>query len=116
MVNATIRELKENGGYDELVTAFMPSDGNITVPPLKSVSLSGSLNLGVGAAFLSFGYVRANKKIIVIDMAFDSLIPALQAGKIDVIAAGMSVTKERKKNVNFSIPYYVSGQVIIIKK
>lgn len=52
----------------------------------------------------------------VIDMDFDSLIPALASGSIDFIAAGMSVTEERKKNVDFSAPYYESEQVIIVKK
>jgi membrane-bound lytic murein transglycosylase MltF len=35
---------------------------------------------------------------------------------IDFIAAGMSVTEERKKNVDFSDPYYESKQVVIIRK
>ena len=55
-------------------------------------------------------------KLQVIDMAFDSLIPALSSGAIDFIAAGMSVTEERKKNVDFSIPYFASEQVIIVRK
>lgn len=48
------------------------------------------------------------------DMLFDGLIPALEAGKIDFIAAGMSVTEERKKNVDFSNGYYEASQVIIV--
>ena len=59
---------------------------------------------------------KAGVKLEVVDMAFDSLIPALQAGSIDFIAAGMSITEERKKNVDFSVPYYASEQVIIIRK
>ena len=55
-------------------------------------------------------------KLEVMDMAFDSLIPALQSGTIDFIAAGMSVTEERKKNVDFSVPYFASEQVIIVRK
>ena len=49
-------------------------------------------------------------------MDFDSLIPALSSGAIDFIAAGMSVTEERKKNVSFSVPYFESEQVIIVRK
>ena len=55
-------------------------------------------------------------KLEVVDMAFDSLIPALASDAIDFIAAGMSVTEERKKNVDFSDPYYESKQVVIIRK
>lgn len=50
------------------------------------------------------------------DMLFEGLIPALEAGKIDFIAAGMSVTEERKQNVDFSNGYYEASQVIIVTK
>jgi polar amino acid transport system substrate-binding protein len=49
-------------------------------------------------------------------MAFDSLIGALQSGKVDVVIAGMSVTEERKQNVDFTDEYYDAAQVILIKK
>ncbi|MCS5422377.1 MULTISPECIES: basic amino acid ABC transporter substrate-binding protein [Psychrilyobacter] len=47
------------------------------------------------------------------DMAFDGLLPALQAKKVDMIIAGMTATEERKKAVNFSETYYKANQVII---
>ena len=56
------------------------------------------------------------KKLEVVNMEFDSLIPALSSGAIDFIAAGMSVTEERKKNVDFSEAYYASKQVVIVRK
>jgi len=49
------------------------------------------------------------------DMAFDSIIPAVSTGKIDVGAAGFTVTEERKKNVNFTDTYATSKQVIIVR-
>jgi polar amino acid transport system substrate-binding protein len=48
------------------------------------------------------------------DMAFDSIIPAVQSGKADFGAAGMTVTDERKLQVDFSDTYYTGRQVIII--
>ncbi len=50
------------------------------------------------------------------DMAFDSLITALNSGQIDMVVAGMSVTEERLEEVNFSNPYYRAAQVIIVPK
>ena len=50
------------------------------------------------------------------DMAFDSIIAAVSSGKADVGAAGMSVTEDRMKNVDFSDPYTTAQQVIIVKK
>lgn len=46
---------------------------------------------------------------------FDGLIPAMESGNIDVIAAGMSINEERKGQVEFSDPYYTSGLTIIVK-
>ncbi|MGL4653177.1 basic amino acid ABC transporter substrate-binding protein [Cetobacterium sp.] len=57
-----------------------------------------------------------NKEIVLKNIQFDGLIPALQTGKLDAIIAGMTVTAEREKNINFSIPYYTSKQLLITNK
>ena len=49
------------------------------------------------------------------DMAFDSLIPAIQSGKADFAAAGMTVNEDRLKNVDFTDTYAQAAQVIIVK-
>ena len=50
------------------------------------------------------------------DMAFDSIIPAVTSGKADFGAAGMTVTEDRKKNVDFTDTYATATQVIIDKE
>jgi len=50
------------------------------------------------------------------DMKFDSIIPAVISGKADFGAAGMTVTEDRLKNVNFSEPYAHATQVVIVKE
>jgi arginine/lysine/histidine transporter system substrate-binding protein len=55
-------------------------------------------------------------EIQIIDMDFSGLIPALQSGKVDFVLAGMTPTKERKKNVDFSDVYYVARNMIVSKK
>ncbi len=47
---------------------------------------------------------------------FDSVIPAVISGKADLAAAGITITEDRKKNVDFSIPYVKTGIVVIYKK
>lgn len=54
-------------------------------------------------------------KLDIKDMDFKGLIPALQAGRIDMIVAGMTPTPERAKSVDFSELYYNSEQVVIVK-
>ena len=55
-------------------------------------------------------------KVEIVNMGFDALIPALNANNIDLIAAGMSITDERKKAITFSDPYYTSGLIIMVNK
>lgn len=50
------------------------------------------------------------------NISFLGLLPALQVGKLDAVVAGLTVTDERKKHVNFSDPYYISKQLIIVNK
>ena len=49
---------------------------------------------------------QAGYKVEIQNMGFDALIPALNAGNIDVTIAGMSITEERKGAVAFADPYY----------
>ena len=56
------------------------------------------------------------KELVVVKMEWDALIPALNAGTVDVIIAGMSPTEERKEQIDFSDPYYQSNLVLVIRK
>ena len=47
---------------------------------------------------------------------FDRLIPALQAGQIDVVMAGMSITAERQGVVSFTDSYLKVGQMLLIRE
>ena len=49
-------------------------------------------------------------------MAWDGIIPALNAGEIDLICSGMSITEERGKVVQFSNPYWQVWRVFVTKK
>lgn len=92
------------------------------------------LYVGTNAEFQPFEYLE-NGKIVGFDVdlieeiaksmgkeiqwkniAFDGLLPALQAKKLDIIIAGMTATKEREKFVNFSQTYYEANQMMIIHK
>ena len=65
----------------------------------------------IGAVGEEMGY-----KVEINNLNFDGLIPALEAGNIDVCISGMTINEERKQKVNFSDPYYKSGLSIIVAK
>lgn len=94
-----------------------------------------TLVMGTNAAFPPYEFVDDNNKIVGIDaeiaeaiaeklgmkleikdMEFDSLIPAVQAGSIDIALAGMTVNEERLESVNFSDSYAKGVQVVIVKE
>ena len=56
------------------------------------------------------------KELVIEDMAFDGLIPALQTDKIDIAVAGMTITPERLEEVDFSTPYYNAGQTVVVRE
>lgn len=56
------------------------------------------------------------KELEVKDVAFDFVINEVKSGKADFGAAGMSITEERKKEVDFTIEYAVSDQVVVVRK
>ena len=55
------------------------------------------------------------KELVIKDIAFDSIINEVKTGKADFGAAGISYSEERAKNVDFTINYSTSKQVVIVK-
>jgi polar amino acid transport system substrate-binding protein len=49
-------------------------------------------------------------------MDFGAMIPALMAGKVDMLGACITITDERAKSVLFSEPYYKGGIAALVKE
>lgn len=56
------------------------------------------------------------KELVIVKTEWDGLVPSLTSGKIDAIIAGMSPTAERKETIDFSMNYYKSDLVMVVKK
>ena len=56
------------------------------------------------------------KELVVKDVAFDSIIHEVKSGKADLGAAGISYSEERAKQVDFSIDYSISNQVVVVRE
>lgn len=88
-----------------------------TFPPFEYASNDPSSVDGVNGVDIEFGKALADKlgvTLKVVDMDFDSLTVALQAGKGDIVAAGMTVNPERSNVVDFSNVYFDNGLYIIV--
>ncbi len=84
-------------------------------PPFEYVAKNGSI-VGFDIDLIRLlAHKIGYKGIKIVSMDFDSLIPALLHGKIDVIAAGMSITPQREKVVAFTIPYWHADQAVLIR-
>jgi len=84
-------------------------------PPFEYTDANGNI-IGFDIEMVTTILENLNYTVEVKDVGFDSLIPSLQAGTIDVIAAAMTITEEREEQVDFSIPYYEADQSVLIKK
>lgn len=56
------------------------------------------------------------REVEIVNIAWDGLIPSLKTGKIDLIISSMTITEERKKTIDFSIPYSKSYLSLLVNK
>jgi len=86
-----------------------------TFPPFEFVDESNQI-VGFDLDIANELAKRLGVKVEVVSLPFDSLIPALQQGKIDMVIAGMTITEDRAKVVDFSKPYFEANQAIVVRK
>ncbi len=82
--------------------------------PLNALSKEGSV-IGLDADIAKLIAANLNLKIRFAKMQFSELLPALQAGKVDMVISGMSMTPVRNTKVPFVGPYFISGKGILLK-
>lgn len=85
---------------------------NAEFPPYEYYE--GQEVVGIDAEMAAAVAEKLGMELKIEDMAFDSLIPALSSGKVDIVAAGMTVTEDRLASVNFSDTYATGIQAIIV--
>lgn len=86
---------------------------NATFPPYEFTDENGEV-AGIDAEIAAAVAEKLGMELDITDMAFESLIPALQAGTIDIVLAGMTVDSERADQVNFTDSYATGVQVVIV--
>lgn len=104
----------------------------LTVLTLSSGVMAQRYVVGTNASFPPFEYVEAGEivgfdidivkaiadlqgfEVEFRDLSFDSLVPGLASGSLDLVAAGMTISEQRKKVVSFSEPYYSANQSVLV--
>ena len=87
---------------------------NAAFPPYEFYDdMTGEI-VGIDAEVAAAIAAKLGMELEIVDMDFDALIPAVANGKIDVVLAGLTVTEERKQNVDFTTSYATGVQVVIV--
>ncbi len=84
-------------------------------PPWSMADANGNVT-GFDADVGNLVCAKLEMKCKFVVQAFDGLIPALKAKRFDIIISGMSITAERKKQINFSIGYAELANMLVVKK
>lgn len=136
-INGALAELKEDGTLDQITANYIGDDTKGTCPyesPEDVDRSNGTLTMATNAAFEPYEYYdgedivgidaemaqavcdKLGYELKIEDMEFDAIINAVQSGKADMGVAGMTVTEDRLKSIDFTDSYTTATQVIIVRK
>ena len=130
-VNTALAELKADGTIDKIVDKYISGVDHDLVFQANAEG-KPELHMATNAQFPPYEYYENNEivgidaeiakaiadkldmKLVIDDMDFDTIITAVQTGKADMGVAGMTVTEDRLKSINFSDSYATGIQSIIV--
>ena len=136
-INGALAELKEEGILDQIIGNYIGDDTKGTQPYVSPEDVdrsNGKLIMATNAAFEPYEYYsgttivgidadmaqalcdKLGYELEIQDIEFDAIINAVQSGKADIGVAGMTVTEDRLKSIDFSDPYTTATQVIVVRK
>ena len=87
----------------------------LAYPPFEMSDKEG-VPQGVSVDFAKALGKYLGREVVIENTAWSGLIPSLKTGRIDLIISSMTITKERQKSINFSIPYAQSSLAILANK
>lgn len=135
-INEVLENLEEEGTLEKIISNYIGDDTKGKFPyesPEGTEYSNGTLIMATNAYFRPYEYFESNEivgidvdivraicdrlgmKLQIDNMEFDSIITAVQSGKADIGAAGMTVTEDRLKNIDFTNTYTLAKQVIIVR-
>ena len=133
--NKAIEELKADGTIDTIISNYIGDETgeHPYVTPEGTEYPNGKLTMATNAQFEPYEYYDGDNvvgidadiakaicdklgyELEIEDMEFDAIIAAVSSGKADFGAAGMTVTEDRLKNIDFTDTYATASQVIVVR-
>lgn len=135
-IDEVLEELKASGEYEQMRERWFPKTGApLPMPAITTGNINGTLRFGTAAITEPFSFVDASRQVVgmdielahrfanklgkkleIVNMDFGGMIPALAAGKVDIIGACITITPERAERVLFSEPYYTGGIAALVQE
>ena len=136
-VNSGLSAARGDDTYDALIEEYFGSgnDAGDVTEGADGGTDAGTIVAGTAPGFAPFEFENSDGDLVGFDVElteaivartdyefggfetfeFDSLIPALQDGNIDLIAAAMTITEERDEQIDFSDSYYEANQGVLVR-
>ncbi|SJN23863.1 ABC transporter substrate-binding protein/permease [Mycetocola reblochoni] len=134
-INTGLGNIAENGTYDEILERYLgdnaPKASDIVAPSTFATDAPQTgehFVIGTDSTYAPFEFTGEDGEVVGIDMdllrgiaanqgftveikrlGFDAAVQALQAGQVDAVIAGMTITDEREKVFDFTEPYFDTG-------
>lgn len=103
----------ETAAFTTVVEGELHMATNASFPPYEMVADDGSFE-GIDVEIASAIAEKLGLTLVVDDMDFGSVVTSVQTGKEDIAMAGLTVTEERKENIDFTDSYATGVQVVIV--
>ena len=131
-VNAFIKEIKDNGKFDEICNHYFGDGTPVGVESAAYDANKDQLVVATNAAFEPFEYMSGDKyvgidmeiaaalaeylgvELVIQDMDFDAVCLSVGQHKCDIAMAGLTVKPDREEYVAFSDSYYSASQRLIV--
>ena len=110
---ATAETTEETAEMTTVEAGVLHMATNAAFPPYEMISDNGGFE-GIDVEIATEIARKLGLELVVDDMEFGSVITSVQSGKSDIAMAGLTVTEERKQNVDFTTSYATGIQVIIV--
>lgn len=132
-VNKIVADMKSNGKLDEICNHFFGDGEPVGVTSAAEDTSKDQLVVATNAEFEPFEFKKGDQfygidmeiakiiadelgvELVIKDMKFEAVVTAVQQGKCDIAMAGLTVSSDRAKQVNFTESYYAASQKVVVK-